>query len=137
MKKSLVMAALTTALAVGSVPVYATAQPTLTATRIGLLSFLFGGRQYCWYDAGWQGPGWYWCGYQSRRGLGWGGGDGWNGHRGGGGRGGGYRVGQAGHGRVSGGHTAGGHVSSGHTDGHTDGGHTSEGHSGGGDKDHH
>ena len=25
--------------------------------------YYFGGRQYCWYDDGWQGPGWYWCGY--------------------------------------------------------------------------
>ena len=41
--------------------------------------FVFGGRRYCWYDGGWQGPGWYWCGYGSRRGLGWGGGHGWQG----------------------------------------------------------
>ena len=25
--------------------------------------FIFGGQNYCWYDSGWQGPGWYWCGY--------------------------------------------------------------------------
>src|SRR6202034_1127262 len=41
--------------------------------------FVFGGRQYCWYDDGWQGPGWYWCGYAYRTGFGWGGGYGWNG----------------------------------------------------------
>ena len=25
--------------------------------------FVWGGRQYCWYDNGWRGPGFYWCGY--------------------------------------------------------------------------
>ncbi|MGH6987046.1 MAG: hypothetical protein ACRED9_09460 [Caulobacteraceae bacterium] len=47
--------------------------------------FLFGGRNYCWYDYGWRGPGFYWCGYAWRRGLGWGGPwgwRGWHGHRG-------------------------------------------------------
>ena len=24
--------------------------------------FMWGGRRYCWYDDGWHGPGWYWCG---------------------------------------------------------------------------
>src|SRR3984893_15492038 len=37
------------------------------------------GRRYCWYDDGWQGPGFYWCGYAWRQGFGWGGGSGWNG----------------------------------------------------------
>jgi hypothetical protein len=41
--------------------------------------FLFEGRQHCWYARGWHGPGWYWCGYAYRRGLGWGGEAGWNG----------------------------------------------------------
>src|ERR1700743_3388368 len=62
--------------------------------------FLFGGRDYCWYDDGWRGPGWYWCGYGYRDGYGWGGGEGfngwrehryerdWHGHHGGGGYGG-------------------------------------------------
>jgi hypothetical protein len=49
--------------------------------------FIFAGRRYCWYDDAWQGPGWYWCGYAWRQGLGWGGGQGWHGwageHRGG------------------------------------------------------
>lgn len=35
------------------------------------------GRQYCWYDEGWRGPGWYRCGYAWRRGYGWGGARGW------------------------------------------------------------
>jgi hypothetical protein len=33
--------------------------------------FIFRGRRYCWYWDGWRGPGWYWCGYAFRRGLGW------------------------------------------------------------------
>ena len=47
--------------------------------------YMFGGRRHCWYDDGWQGPGWYWCGYRHRRGFGWGGGAGWHGWGGGGG----------------------------------------------------
>jgi hypothetical protein len=35
--------------------------------------YVWGGRQYCWYVDGWNGPGWYWCGYALRRGHGWGG----------------------------------------------------------------
>src|SRR5512143_3407996 len=45
--------------------------------------YVWGGRRYCWYDDGWQGPGWYWCGYAWRRGYGWGGAYGWHGWRGG------------------------------------------------------
>jgi hypothetical protein len=41
--------------------------------------FVFGGRNYCFYPNGWNGPGFYWCGYAFRRGLGWGGGHGWHG----------------------------------------------------------
>jgi hypothetical protein len=41
--------------------------------------FEFGGRKHCWYPDGWKGPGWYWCGYAHRRGLGWGGPAGWHG----------------------------------------------------------
>jgi hypothetical protein len=57
------------------------------------VQFLFGGRNFCWYDNGWQGPGFYWCGYAERRGLGWGGGAGWNGWQRGGGGGGHANVG--------------------------------------------
>jgi hypothetical protein len=42
-------------------------------------AFVWHGRRYCWYDDGWQGPGFYWCGYARRHGLGWGGGAGWHG----------------------------------------------------------
>jgi hypothetical protein len=45
------------------------------------VQFMWGGKRYCWYDAGWRGPGWYWCGYRLRRGLGWGGPVGWHGWR--------------------------------------------------------
>jgi hypothetical protein len=34
---------------------------------------------YCWYDDGWQGVGWYSCGYEWNDGLGWGGPYGWHG----------------------------------------------------------
>ena len=47
--------------------------------------YVYGGRRYCWYDDGWNGEGWYWCGYQFRRGFGYGGGVGFRGWRGGGG----------------------------------------------------
>ncbi len=43
--------------------------------------FLFGGHDYCWYDDGWHGGGWYWCGYAYREGYGYGGGEGFNGWR--------------------------------------------------------
>src|SRR3954469_11205114 len=46
--------------------------------------YVYGGRRYCWYDDGWNGEGWYWCGYQFRRGFGYGGGLGFRGWRGGG-----------------------------------------------------
>jgi len=41
--------------------------------------FAFGGRNYCFYPNGWNGPGFYWCGYAHRRGYGWGGRSGWRG----------------------------------------------------------
>ena len=45
------------------------------------VQFTWGGRRYCWYNNGWRGPGWYRCGFRSRRGSGWGGPAGWNGWR--------------------------------------------------------
>lgn len=53
---------------------------------IELAQFVFDDQNYCWYDDGWQCPGWYWCGYAWDDGIGWGGGYGWNGWRGGGSR---------------------------------------------------
>jgi hypothetical protein len=40
--------------------------------------YIWAGRNYCWYDGGWHGPGWYWCGYAGRVGWGWGGPIGWH-----------------------------------------------------------
>src|SRR5262245_8556191 len=58
---------------------------------VGKAQYIYGGFSYCWYEDGWRGPGWYRCGYRLRRGLGWGGGVGWqgwshSGYRGGRGR---------------------------------------------------
>ena len=49
------------------------------------VQYFYGGRRYCWYDGGWRGPGYYWCGYGHRHGHGWGGGHGWHGWSHGGG----------------------------------------------------
>ena len=46
------------------------------------VQFFYDGRNYCWYDDGWQGPGFYLCGFAWNEGYGWGGGYGWNGWRG-------------------------------------------------------
>lgn len=43
------------------------------------VAYRWAGREYCFYDDGWRGPGWYWCGYRLRSGLGWGGPTGWHG----------------------------------------------------------
>src|SRR5271168_421292 len=100
-------------------------QPTLDKVQ-----YFWGGRNYCWYDGGWQGPGWYWCGYAWRRGFGWGGGYGW--HSWHGGHGGGGHGGYVGGGHGGGGH--GGYASSGHGGGGHGGGggHSGGGHGGGG-----
>ncbi len=68
------------------------------------VQFIWAGRNYCWYDDGWNGPGWYWCGYGPRVGLGWGGGFGWHNWRGGR-----PLVGHFGGGHFGGGHFGGGH----------------------------
>lgn len=47
--------------------------------RLETVQYFYGGANYCWYDGGWHGPGFYWCGYAWRRGLGWGGPAGWRG----------------------------------------------------------
>src|SRR5215468_9309215 len=41
--------------------------------------YTYNGKDYCWYDDGWNGPGWYVCGQYTVRGVGWGGGAGWHG----------------------------------------------------------
>src|SRR5579871_6174061 len=45
--------------------------------------YFYGGHDYCWYDGGWHGPGFYYCGFAWRRGWGWGGPLGWRGWYGG------------------------------------------------------
>jgi hypothetical protein len=50
-----------------------------SALPIEKAQYYWGGQNYCWYPAGWRGPGWYWCGYAQSYGYGWGGGYGWRG----------------------------------------------------------
>jgi hypothetical protein len=101
--------------------------PAAIPSDVEQAQFFFGGQNYCWYDNGWRGPGFYWCGYAWRRGFGWGGGVGWHGWHGGPGRvGGGGRpgighpggrpgfAGRPGGGRPGGGHLGGGHPGGGH-----------------------
>jgi hypothetical protein len=78
-------------LALATAAVMATGAETATAgpdamrlavDRVGMIEksqFIYGGREHCFYPDGWHGPGWYWCGYNWRRGLGWGGPRGWHG----------------------------------------------------------
>jgi hypothetical protein len=47
-------------------------------TVVDQVQFIYGGHRHCWYADGWNGPGWYWCGYRHRHGFGWGGGEGWH-----------------------------------------------------------
>jgi len=55
-----------------------------SASRSGYAEFAeaeyywFEGHRYCWYDGGWRGPGWYWCGDNLNKGVGWGGPIGWH-----------------------------------------------------------
>jgi hypothetical protein len=109
---------------------------TASEQNIQLAQFIFGGHNYCWYDSAWSGPGWYWCGYAGRRGLGFGGGEGFHGWgRGGGhgGHGGGMHGGGHG-GHMSAGHMGSRHMGGGHMGGggHGGGGHGGGGHGGGG-----
>jgi hypothetical protein len=58
-----------------------TGQLGIAASGLNLLEksqFFFGGREYCWYEDGWNGPGWYRCGRYLIPGFGWGGGWGWH-----------------------------------------------------------
>jgi hypothetical protein len=60
----------------------ASIQAAMDSVRIAEdVQYFYGGRNYCWYPYGWNGPGWYWCGYAYRRGFGWGGGEGFRGWR--------------------------------------------------------
>ena len=55
------------------------ALPSTQILPVEQAQFFLLGHNFCWYDGGWQGPGWYWCGYAWNNGYGWGGGDGWHG----------------------------------------------------------
>jgi hypothetical protein len=71
--------------ALGLVPLgVANAAPAAPPAGEGLsliqpAQFVYRGREYCFYRDGWHGPGFYWCGFNWRRGRGWGGPPGWNG----------------------------------------------------------
>ena len=106
----------------GAAPIVAPGSIRGAADNLNLVEhaqFLWLGRNYCWYDNGWNGPGWYWCGQYLTPGIGFGGGYGWHnwrgGHPGGGHPGGGHpRGGHPGGGHPGGGHPGGGHPGGGH-----------------------
>jgi len=64
------MLALLASTALMTVSANAAAVPNSSAIRgaidslsvVDNVQYYYGGRQYCWYDVGWQGPGFYWCG---------------------------------------------------------------------------
>jgi hypothetical protein len=89
MRFAIKLAALAAMVATTSLAAPASALPVtdgLRATIDGLaavetVQFRYRGRNHCWAERGWHGPGWYWCGYENRRGRGWGGPRGWRGWR--------------------------------------------------------
>ncbi len=52
---------------------------TPATVHLDKVQYLYSGHGYCWYDGGWRGPGFYWCGHAWHRGFGWGGPAGWRG----------------------------------------------------------
>jgi hypothetical protein len=64
-----------------------TGESLLTMKRLSPVErtqyYSFGNSDFCWYDDGWQGAGWYLCGDEWSNGFGWGGPYGWNGWGGG------------------------------------------------------
>ena len=84
--KALLLTGLTLAIAAGiALPLAGAAEaaiggalPSTEILPVEKAQFFFNGQNYCWYDDGWQGPGWYWCGYAWNRGYGWGGPYGWH-----------------------------------------------------------
>ena len=72
MKKQFVAATAAVALAIGGAaaggtqagPVGVYNSPYIQDVQFQI--YFFGGHRYCWYDGGWRGPGWYWCGYPWR-----------------------------------------------------------------------
>jgi len=132
-------------LAFSAVPVqsaHAQSPGSIAAGIVGGIvgAFASGGHNYCFYDNGWNGPGWYWCGdYAYQYGAGWGGPSGWNNWQWHGGSAPGYRHGWRGtppHGWSGGpGHWNHGndhHGDSRHGGGHSNGGRHDGGHHDGG-----
>jgi hypothetical protein len=71
---------------VGAAPIVAPGAIRAAADDLNVVEtvqFIWLGHDYCWFDDGWNGPGWYWCDYGGRVGVGWGGGYGWHNWRGG------------------------------------------------------
>jgi hypothetical protein len=59
-------------------PVNAIGDAAAAFNVVDKTQYVYGGHSHCWYNSGWKGPGWYWCGYRWRRGYGYGGPRGWN-----------------------------------------------------------
>jgi hypothetical protein len=80
MREFLIASAATAAIVGASVISSAQAAPTAT-DRLNIIeaAHMWNDQSYCWYDEGWNGAGWYQCGYAGRRGYGWGGPMGWHG----------------------------------------------------------
>ena len=53
--------------------------PAAPPNALEEVQYRWRGRSYCFYVNGWNGPGWYRCGWRHRRGMGWGGPTGWRG----------------------------------------------------------
>ena len=69
---------------VGSVQAAPIGLPDGTRTAADSLNIvepahMWGHQNYCWYEDGWNGAGWYQCGNVWRKGYGWGGPYGWHG----------------------------------------------------------
>jgi hypothetical protein len=62
-----------------AVPLVVGVDTASDAATLQPVQYIYGGHDFCWYDGGWRGPGFYWCGYAWRRGFGWGGPYGWRG----------------------------------------------------------
>jgi hypothetical protein len=81
---SVATAAMISASLIGSAQAAPVGLPDGVRTAIDRLNIIeatrmWNDQSYCWYDEGWNGAGWYQCGYAKRRGYGWGGPMGWHG----------------------------------------------------------
>ena len=78
---ALIAAAATLGSAAQATPVASVNDAAAQLNTVEHAQYYYGGRRYCFYPDGWNGPGWYRCGYHLRRGYGWGGVEGWHGWR--------------------------------------------------------